>query len=125
MSISARIDGENDARNFSPGQPAIIVDTSIWAMFFISTIFVTLRFYCRWSRSGHLLPDDYVLVAGWIFMLTSASLLTKLMSLGFMDVTFGNDMVILYLRLSQCKNVLSFSANSLIQFNTLSTDARY
>ncbi|KAK7987301.1 hypothetical protein PG989_007616 [Apiospora arundinis] len=70
------------ARTLASGQPAVIVDASIWAMFSVSTLFMALRFYCRVVRSGKLLLDDYVLTAGWICMFTSAALLTKLMSLG-------------------------------------------
>ncbi|KAK8139462.1 hypothetical protein PG984_002842 [Apiospora sp. TS-2023a] len=52
-------------RHFAPGQPAVVVDASIWTMFAISTAFMALRFYCRASRSGILLRDDFVLAAGW------------------------------------------------------------
>lgn len=98
-SVSARV----VSSNFAPGQPQIIVDASIWAMFTVSTLFITLRFYCRFVRSGRLLPDDYVLAAAWVCMLASASLLTKLMSLGFMDTSFNSDQIILFLRSSQSK----------------------
>lgn len=89
------------ARTLASGQPAVIVDASIWAMFSVSTLFMALRFYCRVVRSGKLLLDDYVLTAGWICMFTSAALLTKLMSLGFMDTSFSSDAINLFLRCSQ------------------------
>ncbi|KAK7908846.1 hypothetical protein PG985_016149 [Apiospora marii] len=95
--------------NFAPGQPQVVVDASIWAMFTFSTLFITLRFYCRLVRSGRLLPDDYVLAAGWVCMLASASLLTKLMSLGFMDTSFNPDQIILFLRSSQTCNMVALS----------------
>ncbi|KAK6815660.1 hypothetical protein PG987_016664 [Apiospora arundinis] len=89
------------ARTLASGQPAVIVDASIWAMFSASTLFMALRFYCRVVRSGKLLLDDYVLTAGWICMFTSAALLTKLMDLGFMDTSLSSDAINLFLRFSQ------------------------
>ncbi|KAK8048144.1 integral membrane protein [Apiospora phragmitis] len=86
------------AHEFSPGQPAVIVDTSIWTMFAISTIFMTLRFYCRLYRSGQLMRDDYVLAAGWACMLTSTSLLTRAMSLGYIDTVLGENTITLLAR---------------------------
>ncbi|KAK7949464.1 hypothetical protein PG996_000052 [Apiospora saccharicola] len=89
---------DGGVRHFAPGQPAVVVDASIWAMFAISTAFMALRFYCRASRSGTLLRDDFVLAAGWACMLCSTSLLTTAMSMGYIDTVLGEMTITLLAR---------------------------
>ncbi|KAK8041673.1 hypothetical protein PG993_006196 [Apiospora rasikravindrae] len=87
------------SRNFAPGQPAVLVDSAIWSMFAISTMFIALRFYCRLHRSGRPMRDDLVLGTGWACMLASTSLLTSAMGMGYIDMVLGENTVI---PLAQC-----------------------
>ncbi|KAM0329274.1 hypothetical protein ACHAQA_004579 [Verticillium albo-atrum] len=61
-----------------------VVNASIWPMLAISTVFLGLRIYCKGFRTRWMLwIDDYLLLAGWAFLVISTSLLCKLLHLGF------------------------------------------
>ncbi|KAM0274327.1 hypothetical protein ACHAQH_007962 [Verticillium albo-atrum] len=53
-------------------------------MFAILTLFLGLRFYCKAIRVRWMMwIDDYLLLAGWVFLVVSFGLLTRLVRLGF------------------------------------------
>ncbi|KAK1705470.1 uncharacterized protein BDZ83DRAFT_724863 [Colletotrichum acutatum] len=68
----------------NPGDPAALINGSIWPMAAISTVFLALRIYCkgfivRWV----MWLDDWLLIAGWVFLIASQSFLSEMMKLGF------------------------------------------
>jgi hypothetical protein len=68
---------------------ATTVNVSIWVMFAISSIFLTLRLYCRAIRTKALWWDDYLLVAGWMFLLISTAMISHLFQKGYTTTSFG------------------------------------
>lgn len=68
---------------------ATTVNVSIWVMFAISSIFLTLRLYCRAIRTKALWWDDYLLVAGWMFLLISTAMISHLFHKGYTTTSFG------------------------------------
>ena len=65
----------------------VTVDVSIWFMLGISTILLGLRLYCRLLRVRQLWWDDHLLTLGWVFILITTALLTRMMQLGFVQTT--------------------------------------
>ncbi|KAB5585686.1 hypothetical protein GE09DRAFT_1071591 [Coniochaeta sp. 2T2.1] len=63
--------------------PGPVVTASIWSMFAISSCFLIARVYCRAIRARAMWWDDYLLIAGWVFLLASNALITELMRRGF------------------------------------------
>lgn len=82
-------------RQFAPGQAAVVVESAIWTMLVIATIFLALRIYCRAVRAGKLWWDDYILTIGWLFVIAASSIVTQIMRDGFADtVMSGADMML-------------------------------
>lgn len=48
--------------------PGPVVIAAIWSMFAISSCFLILRVYCRAIRTRAMWWDDYLLVAGWVWL---------------------------------------------------------
>ncbi|KAH9228565.1 hypothetical protein K456DRAFT_1753276 [Colletotrichum gloeosporioides 23] len=68
----------------NPGDPALLVNGSIWSMAAVSTTFLALRIYCKAFRVRWMVwLDDWLLIAGWVFLIASQSFLSELMRLGF------------------------------------------
>ncbi|OIW27870.1 hypothetical protein CONLIGDRAFT_646091 [Coniochaeta ligniaria NRRL 30616] len=63
--------------------PGPVVIAAIWSMFAISSCFLILRVYCRAIRTRAMWWDDYLLIAGWVFLLASNATITELMRIGF------------------------------------------
>ncbi|KAK4125525.1 hypothetical protein N657DRAFT_568158 [Parathielavia appendiculata] len=57
--------------------------SSIWALFAVATLFLTLRVYCRILKRRSLWWDDYILIAAWVCSLIECSLLTHMTTLGY------------------------------------------
>ncbi|KAK8090455.1 hypothetical protein PG997_005416 [Apiospora hydei] len=91
------------------GEPAVLIDSSIWSMFAISALFLSLRFYCRLHHSKQLMRDDCILAAGWACMLASTSLLTRAMSLGYIDTVLGDAIITLLARCAHTCHMASLS----------------
>ncbi|RDW73466.1 hypothetical protein BP6252_07373 [Coleophoma cylindrospora] len=72
---------------------ATTVIASIWAMLIVTTMFLVLRLYCRAIRTRTLWWDDYLLIASWVFLLASTSLLTRVFHLGYTTTTFGSNTI--------------------------------
>ncbi|EEY21178.1 conserved hypothetical protein [Verticillium alfalfae VaMs.102] len=61
-----------------------VVNAAIWPMLAVSTIFLGLRIYCKAVRVRWMVwVDDYLLLAGWAFLVVSSGLLSRLVHLGF------------------------------------------
>ncbi|KAI3528921.1 hypothetical protein CABS01_09046 [Colletotrichum abscissum] len=68
----------------NPGDPAALINGSIWPMAAISTVFLALRIYCKGFRVRWMMwLDDWLLIAGWVFLIASQSFLSEMMRLGF------------------------------------------
>ncbi|KAF4915222.1 hypothetical protein CGCVW01_v010390 [Colletotrichum viniferum] len=68
----------------NPGDPALLVNGSIWSMAAVSTTFLALRIYCKAFRVRWMVwIDDWLLIADWVFLIASQSFLSELMRLGF------------------------------------------
>lgn len=59
-------------------------------MFVVTTLFLALRVYCRATRKA-LWWDDYLLIAGWAFLLASTTSITHVFRLGYTTTRFGGD----------------------------------
>ncbi|KAF9877419.1 hypothetical protein CkaCkLH20_05119 [Colletotrichum karsti] len=66
------------------GDPSVLINAPGWSMLAVSTIFLFLRIYCKGFRVRWMVwLDDWLLVAGWAFLIASQALLSELMRLGF------------------------------------------
>ncbi|KAI1485650.1 hypothetical protein F5X96DRAFT_690239 [Biscogniauxia mediterranea] len=63
--------------------PAVVVVSSVWAMFLVSSAFLASRIYCRAIRVRAMWWDDWLLIAGWAFLGAGNGLITELMRLKF------------------------------------------
>ncbi|KAE9369367.1 hypothetical protein N431DRAFT_380251 [Stipitochalara longipes BDJ] len=54
-----------------------------WLLAFTSSVFLSLRIYCKFKRKRTLWWDDYILIFAWLCLLTDTCLLTVTTSLGF------------------------------------------
>jgi len=61
---------------------------SIWVMAFTSTVFLALRLYCRISRAKSWW-DDYLLIAGWVFLMNAVVLQTCIFHDGYLVTALG------------------------------------
>jgi hypothetical protein len=59
------------------------LNASIWVMIGISTLFLSLRIYCKFLRHRGLWWDDYVLIAAWMCITIETCLLSYAVSLGY------------------------------------------
>ncbi|KAK1727041.1 uncharacterized protein BDZ83DRAFT_772326 [Colletotrichum acutatum] len=60
---------------------SVLVHATTWVMLFLSTIFLALRVYSRLRNTGiGLQADDWVLVAGWFFLLLASANVSWLMA---------------------------------------------
>ncbi|KAK4212306.1 hypothetical protein QBC37DRAFT_288319 [Rhypophila decipiens] len=77
------------------GDPSLTttVISAIWVMFAISSIFTTLRLYCRFSHSGSIWWDDYLLGAGWVVLLTGVCLQTAIFKAGYLVTAFTDPFI--------------------------------
>ncbi|KAK3316523.1 hypothetical protein B0H66DRAFT_297192 [Apodospora peruviana] len=77
------------------GDPSLTtkVIASIWVMASISTIFLSLRLYCRASNVGKLWWDDFLLIVGWIFLIVSVGLQTEIFRLGYLVTSLAGGMI--------------------------------
>ncbi|KAF9875396.1 hypothetical protein CkaCkLH20_07216 [Colletotrichum karsti] len=65
----------------STGELAVLVHATTWSLFFLATVFLGLRIFSRIRNTGvGLQADDWVLVAGWIFLLLASANVSWLMS---------------------------------------------
>ncbi|KAJ4288799.1 hypothetical protein N0V88_007126 [Collariella sp. IMI 366227] len=55
----------------------------IWGQGIVSTIFLSLRIYCRLKKRTRLWWDDIILIAAWVCLMVETSVLTYLASLGY------------------------------------------
>lgn len=80
---------------FPSGDPGVTttVLSAIWVMFSISSVFAALRLYCRFSHSGSVWWDDYLLFAGWVVLLTGVSLQTAIFKAGYLVTTFSDPFI--------------------------------
>lgn len=39
---------------------------TVWSLFLLSSVFLSLRVYCRMLRRQHLWWDDAILIAAWV-----------------------------------------------------------
>jgi len=62
--------------------------TAFWVMVSISGTFLGLRLYCRASHVRAIWWDDYVLITGWIFMMTAVGLQTDIFKSGYLVTAF-------------------------------------
>ncbi|RKU42915.1 hypothetical protein DL546_002653 [Coniochaeta pulveracea] len=67
----------------SDSDPAPVVISAMWSMLAVSTVFLVLRVYCRAFRVRAMWWDDYLLIAGWIFIVASSATITQLLKMGF------------------------------------------
>lgn len=60
--------GEFAPWEFDPSLPdnGPMVNTAVWCLFGVATIFIGLRVYCKFSRHRGLWWDDHVLIASWV-----------------------------------------------------------
>ncbi|KAG9256600.1 uncharacterized protein F5Z01DRAFT_479520 [Emericellopsis atlantica] len=72
------------------GDPAVTttVLVSIWVMASTSTVFLALRLYCRISRAKSWW-DDYLLIAGWVFLVNALILQTCIFHDGYLVTALG------------------------------------
>lgn len=63
--------------------PAPVVISAMWSMLAVSTVFLALRVYCRAFRTRAMWWDDYLLIAGWVFIIASSATITQLLRMGF------------------------------------------
>ncbi|OLN83296.1 hypothetical protein CCHL11_03165 [Colletotrichum chlorophyti] len=67
---------------WTPSDLIILVHATTWALFFTATVFLSLRVYSRVRNSGvGLQSDDWVLIAGWIFLLLASANISWLMAI--------------------------------------------
>ncbi|KAG7071387.1 Integral membrane protein [Colletotrichum scovillei] len=60
---------------------SVLVHATTWVMLFLSTVFLALRVYSRLRNTGiGLQADDWVLVAGWFFLLLASANVSWLMA---------------------------------------------
>ncbi|KAL2757271.1 hypothetical protein ACRALDRAFT_1067902 [Sodiomyces alcalophilus JCM 7366] len=65
---------------WTPSQLSVLVHAATWALFFVSTVFLTLRLYSRLRHVNvGLQVDDWVLIAGWLFVLLASANMSWLM----------------------------------------------
>ncbi|KAF6824058.1 hypothetical protein CPLU01_11054 [Colletotrichum plurivorum] len=65
---------------WASGDLAVLVHATTWALFFISTVFLSLRVYSRIRNTVGLQADDWVLIAGWVFLLLASGHVSWLMT---------------------------------------------
>ncbi|KAH6632708.1 hypothetical protein F5144DRAFT_260347 [Chaetomium tenue] len=56
---------------------------SIWSQALLSTIFLSLRIYCRLLKRRSLWWDDVILIASWVCIIIESSILSYATSLGY------------------------------------------
>ncbi|KAL9948401.1 hypothetical protein D7B24_007165 [Verticillium nonalfalfae] len=82
--IFSRDDATQIATSTHHGNAETVVNAAIWPMLAVSTIFLGLRIYCKAIRVRWMVwVDDYLLLAGWAFLVVSSGLLSRLVHLGF------------------------------------------
>ncbi|TID01702.1 hypothetical protein CH35J_004721 [Colletotrichum higginsianum] len=61
---------------------SVLVHSTTWTMFFVASVFLGLRVYSRVRNSGvGLKADDWVLIAGWVFLMLASANASWLMSI--------------------------------------------
>ncbi|KAL8386772.1 hypothetical protein RB595_010404 [Gaeumannomyces hyphopodioides] len=55
----------------------------VWSLVIISLLFIAGRVFCKYRSRARLWWDDWVLIASWIMLVISASLTSRIISLGY------------------------------------------
>ncbi|KAI1351445.1 hypothetical protein F5Y01DRAFT_283172 [Xylaria sp. FL0043] len=63
----------------------VVLDAVNWTLTALAAVFLSLRVYCKISRSRGLWWDDYVLIAAFITLLLGVAFITSSITLGFAD----------------------------------------
>ncbi|TQN65309.1 Satratoxin biosynthesis SC1 cluster protein 4, partial [Colletotrichum shisoi] len=67
---------------WTAGNLSVLVHSTTWTMFFVASVFLGLRVYSRVRSSGvGLKADDWVLMAGWVFLMLASANASWLMSI--------------------------------------------
>ncbi|KAI0815922.1 hypothetical protein GGR55DRAFT_630969 [Xylaria sp. FL0064] len=63
----------------------VVLNAVNWTLTALAAVFLSLRVYCKISRSRGLWWDDYVLIAAFITLLLGVAFITSSITLGFAD----------------------------------------
>ncbi|KAH7362754.1 hypothetical protein B0T11DRAFT_328790 [Plectosphaerella cucumerina] len=63
--------------------PGPLVNASIWTMTAVGTVFLAARVYFKTIHTANMWWDDYLLIAGWAFLLANSAIISELMRVGF------------------------------------------
>lgn len=77
------------------GDPSLAyrVLCSTWPMITISGTFLALRLYCRAVRTRQMWWDDYLLIIGWCFLMSSLGMQTFIFKNGYLITALGGEVI--------------------------------